>query len=271
MQSDKLNGANTLMLTPVLRALPNPRQCLLVCSSGSKGYCALKEMLQNGTPGHTLLIESGDLRDVSASSTEGCCLLVYYFAEDSTVECAYSDHIPSTVRHVVVYANMVEIPSSFLERCSSLLTLDLSTLSLLSKVRWSFLSGCTGLTKIDLNPLSQVTMIQRYFLEGCTGLTALDLSPLSQITIVDVGFLQGCTGLTTVDLSPLSQVTVIPWHFLQGCTGLTALNLRPFSLVTEVQGELLEGCTGINTVDNPPPLCEPPEGWSKAADQWIRD
>ena len=59
-----------LMMTHALRNLPTAQHNAWVCSSGSKGYCATKEMLQNGIPGHTL-IESGDLRDVDASSEGG--------------------------------------------------------------------------------------------------------------------------------------------------------------------------------------------------------
>ena len=55
------------MLTHVLRNLPTAKHNAWVCFSGSAGYCATKEMLQSGTPGHTLLIESGDLRDVDAA------------------------------------------------------------------------------------------------------------------------------------------------------------------------------------------------------------
>ena len=147
-----------LMLTHVLRNLPTAQHNAWVCSSGSKGYCATKEMLQNGIPGHTLLIECGDLRDVETSG-EGCCLLTYCYSEEPTI-IKYFDHIPSTVGHITVYGNVAKTPLAFLK-------------------------GCTGLTALDLGPLSQVTGVQREFLAGCTGLTALDLGPLSQVTEVE--------------------------------------------------------------------------------------
>jgi hypothetical protein len=52
-----------LLLTHIWSLLPAPTHHAYVCSAGSLGYHALKEMLQNGVPGSTLLIESGDLRD----------------------------------------------------------------------------------------------------------------------------------------------------------------------------------------------------------------
>ena len=195
------NPATVLMMTHVLRSLPTAQHNAWVCSSGSAGYCATKEMLQNGTPGHTLLIESGDLRDVDATSEGGHVLLIYRHVKYQRFE--YSKHIPRTVRHITVYGNVVETPEAFLEGCSGLTALDLSPLSQVTAVKHAFLAGCSGLTTLDLSPLSQVTKVQGSFLGGCTGLTALDLSPLSQVIEVQEPFLQGCTGIDAVYYPPL--------------------------------------------------------------------
>ena len=283
---------HVFMLTHVLRNLPPAIHHAWVCSSGSRRYCAVKEMLQNGSPGITLLLENDDLRDVDASSKE-CCLRIYCYPSTSAIF-EHRDHIPSAVRHVTVYANMKRIPTGFLPAYTGLTSVDLSPLSQVTEVQWGFLKGCTGLTSLDLSPLSQVSavqmsflagctglitlnlsplsqveVIQGYFLEGCTGLAALDLSPLSQVTTVRMCFLQGCMGLTALDLSPLSQVTEIPRGFLAGCTGLTLINLGPLSQVAKVQGAFLTGCIGVNAVDNSPPLCNTPRGWSRVANQWV--
>jgi hypothetical protein len=58
------------MMTHPLRYLPLAHHHAVICSAGSKAYCAMKEMLQSGVPGHTLLMESGDLRDVENSAKE---------------------------------------------------------------------------------------------------------------------------------------------------------------------------------------------------------
>ena len=217
-----------LMLAAVLRPLPTAKHHAWVCSAGSKGYCATKEMLQNGMPGHTLLIESGDLRDVDASGEDGC-LLTYCFTEDSIF--TYSDHVPSTVSRLTVYGNITSIPQGFLARCTGLTALDLSPLSQVTEVHGHFLAGCCGLSIIDLSPLSNVKEVHGYFLRECTGLTTLDLGPLSQLREVQESFLRGCTGLTDLDLSPLSHVTEVPGSFLMGCSGLTSLDLSPLSRV----------------------------------------
>ena len=181
MHSDKRDEATVLMLTNVLRILPDAHPHAWACSSGSKGYRALKETLQNGVPGHTLLIESGDLRDVESS--EGQCCLVYDAIEDdmATVD---EQRLPPTTTHVVVYTNMKYLPDYLLANCSGLEAVDLISLSQVTEVYEGFLRECTGLTSINLSPLSHITEVQGYFLAGCTGLTSVDLSPLSQLTEV---------------------------------------------------------------------------------------
>ena len=236
------NRATVFMMTYVLHNLPTAKYHAWVCSSGSTGYCAVKEMLQNGIPGQTFLVESGDLRDVDASS-EGDCLLIYCLLDFSYVDqYLHSNHIPATVRHVAVFTGS-------------------------GVVNQHFLNGCTGLTTIDLSPLLQVTVVQDSFLEGCTGLSTLDLSPLLRVTEVQGFFLKGCTGLSTLDLSPLSHLKEVSYGFLKECTGLTTLDLSPLSQVKEVEWGFLDGCTGVDVVA---PRCDPPSGWYRVADRWVQ-
>eukprot|EP00658_Telonema_sp_P-2_P000984 TRINITY_DN10361_c0_g1_i1.p1 TRINITY_DN10361_c0_g1~~TRINITY_DN10361_c0_g1_i1.p1 ORF type:complete len:181 (-),score=33.52 TRINITY_DN10361_c0_g1_i1:1-543(-) len=63
-----LDQTNVLMMTHVCQYLPARYHHSYICCAGSTGYCALKETLQNGKPGHTLLIESKDLRDMEELS-----------------------------------------------------------------------------------------------------------------------------------------------------------------------------------------------------------
>ena len=263
----QLGEVTVLMLTHVLHNLPTARHNAWLCSSGSKGYCAVKEMLQNGIPGHTILIESGDLREVDAScDVAGCCLLTYcldvdgdeedsdyddgdeedsdydniyredYFDDDDDEEQGIRNPIPCTDKHVVVYSNSTKNP-----------------------IPSHLLKGCSGL---DLSPLSHVTQVQVGFLARCTELKTLDLSPLSQVRKVPAGFLWECFDLAVLDLSPLSQVTEVQAGFLARCCSLTALDLSPLSRVRKVQNGFLFGCSGL--------LSKPPEGWSMAANQWVQ-
>ena len=143
------------------------------------------------------------------------------------------------------------IPDDFLAS-SSLMRLDLSSVSCVTEVGDRFLSSCTTLTSIDLSGLSNVTRIGGYFLTDCEGLTTVDLSPLSNLTHIGESFLDGCEGLTTVDLSPLSSVTEVGDYFLYGCEGLTTVDLSPLSNLTHIGECFLDGCKGLTTLDLSP-------------------
>ena len=270
------NACNTLMLSYVFRSLPTARHHTWACSAGSKGYCATKEMLQNGIPGHTLLIESNDLRDVNSGSSEGdeCCL-VYGLSVLSRNFRHYTKHIPATTKHVAVYCNCEYLPPELLKRtaitsvdlspllthvtteikenclagCTELKTVDLSALSHVKKVQGGLLMGCTGLSAIDLSPLSNITVVHSDFLCGCSGIAILDLSPLTRVKEVHGLFLHKCVGLKCIDLSPLSQVTVVHDYFLSNCSGLTTLDLSPLSNLTVIRNFFLSGCSGLKQLD----------------------
>jgi hypothetical protein len=271
VSNHSVGSPTVLMMTFPLRHLPLAHHHATICSAGSKGYCAVKEMLQSGVPGHTLLIESVDLREIKNLSQE--CCLIYNCSEDCEGH-SYSHHVPATTKHVTLYSNCVRLPPLLLLGCSGLTTLDLSPLSQVTEVQESFLEGCSGLTTLDLSALSKVTEVKGFFLQDCSSLTSLDLSPLSQVTLVKGFFLAGCSGLTTLDLSPLSQLTLFPGLFLMGCSGLTTLDLSPLSRVRKVEGAFLHGCQHV-VVENPP-MCPPPRGWAVQVNsttdvrKWVR-
>jgi hypothetical protein len=96
----------------------------------------------------------------------------------------------------------------------------LSALSKVTLIKAHFLDGCSELTNINLTSLSNVTSIGKYFLGGCSGLTNIDLTSLSNVTSIGKYFLGGCSGLTEINLSHLSNVIDIKEHFLKYCSGL---------------------------------------------------
>ena len=167
-----------LLLTAIWSLLPTSRHHAYVCSAGSQGYHALKEMLQSGVPGNTLLLESGDLRDVvvvgSPCPTATCCCQVYTFPAKTyppqpdlhhargvfIYNLHYPGHIPLSVTHVIIYSNQRELPPQILSRCQHVLSVNLSHLSGVSSISGLFLSGCTHLRKLDLSPLANVKEVQ---------------------------------------------------------------------------------------------------------------
>ena len=288
-----------LLTTHILRYMPTPVYYAYVCSAGSQGYHALKEMLMSGVPGNTLLLESVDLRDVNecsgADDVKNACMIYKHSDEDVDVE-DYEDAYEGNVyrypdlHHVAVYTDMCSIPdlllarckllqtidlsalsphvtaigAGFLEECSSLKTIDLAPLSQVASVGYAFLSQCSSLSSIDLTPLSGVTskLVEGYFLSECNRLACIDLAPLANIEVIEDCFLLECSTLTSIDLSPLSSVTSIGKYFLSGCSGLTNIDLSPLSGVTTLPWAFMRGCTGLTSVDlNPLSRVTTIRGW----------
>ena len=122
----------SLLITTILRCMPDARNHSLVCSAGSQGYHALKEMLLSGVPGNTLLIESGDLREVvdsTAAPEDGeaapPCFNVYV-SHPSFLEERHDSSIDDRTTHITLYTNMTTLPHSTLADCFNLTHIDVS-------------------------------------------------------------------------------------------------------------------------------------------------
>jgi hypothetical protein len=243
-------------MSSVFKTLPLSRQHSFVCSAGSKGYHAMKEMLQNGIPGHTLLIESGDLRDVGGESYRGGVACCRSFTINPTAayfrHIPFNDYIPVEITHIRVFSDLRLLPLDFLKN-SRLCDIDLTPISQLEKgVQGPFLQGCKGLSHIDLSPFLRVASTGRSFLQGCSGLMAIHLTPLSHVTDIQASFLHGCSGLTTIDLSPLLHLRTVGHFFLKGCSSLTEIDLSPLSRIEVVQEGFLHGCNELAIIDLSP-------------------
>ena len=66
------------------------------------------------------------------------------------------------------------------------------------KIGNDFLYNCTSLATIDLSSLQNITSIGDKFLYNCTSLTTINLSSLQNITSIGNDFLYNCTSLTTI-------------------------------------------------------------------------
>ena len=248
---------NTLMLSNVLKPICTSRHHSLVCSSGSQGYHALKEMLQNGSPGHTLLIESDDVRDVGEEGSKrqciACCRIFTINVKNEYYRpIPFNDYIPIEIPHIRVFSDLQQLTPDFFKN-SRLSDIDMTPVSqLVGKVQGPFLQGCKGLSCVDLSPLVRVSEPGRGFLQGCSGLMVIDLSPLSSVTRIQSSFLHGCSSLTTIDLTPLDQVVSIGHSFLKGCSGLTDIDLRPLSRIKVAPECFLHGCNELTTIDLSP-------------------
>ena len=244
---------NTLMLTHVVSCLPTARHMSLMCSSGPQGYDALKEMMNNGMPGRTLLFESDDLHAVDSSAANCCLVYVYNTTDELEGAQNFRECLSPSITQVTVFWDTPSPPSYLLAYCEELQSVILSPLLVplsVPVILCSFLEGCTGLKEIDLTPLSGVVEVGESFLEGCTGLVAIDLKPLSQLEVAHACFLGGCSGLKSIDFSPLSEVKFIDTFFMSGCTGITSVDLTPFSKnLVVLSSSFLSGCPNLKKLD----------------------
>ncbi len=138
-------------------------------------------------------------------------------------------------------------PISALLRPSQV-TLD-STMGCLKEIGEYFLRGTSSMVEIDLSPLTKVTRIAAGFLADCATLRRIDLGPFSH-SLLRVGdyFLSRCVGIQDVDLSPLRLVQTLGYGFMNECTGLVRVDLTALASVAEVGGWLMDGCSGLRQV-----------------------
>ena len=121
------------------------------------------------------------------------------------------------------------IPCAFLEG-TSITQLDLSAVSTVTHIESYFLQNCSSLTSVDLSSL-RLEYIGQYFLLNCASLTALDLPSLNRLEYIGDDFLRNCASLTSLDLSSLKKVT----HIGQ----------RPFTKCRNLQTIHLSGCSAV--------------------------
>ena len=102
---------NVFMMASVSALFSSARQHALVCSAGTLGYSAMKEMLQNGVPGRVLLMESGDLRSPPDGPLPWCQVHVL---GPGTPANKYNVNIRNSVSHIALYTNSDTLPESVL-------------------------------------------------------------------------------------------------------------------------------------------------------------
>ena len=149
-------------------------------------------------------------------------------------------HLPSTI---------TSIKNEFLNYCTNLQSIDLSSLTGVTSIGNNFLSNCESLTQIDLSSLTKVTAIGSNFLGYCSKLQSIDLSPLSGITKIANKFLCFCTNLQSIDLSPLSGITSIGYDVLKNCPNLQSIDLSSLSGVTSIGSNFLDSNKNLTQID----------------------
>ena len=127
---------------------------------------------------------------------------------------------------------------------SSIMRLDLSAVSTVTRIESGFLWECSGLTSVDLSSFNSLTHVGYGFLCGCRSLTSVDLSSFTNLTYVGDYFLSDCKSLASLDLSSFKSLTHVGDGFLYCCSTLSSLNLSSLNSVTHIGAEWF--CEGAN-------------------------
>ena len=154
---------------------------------------------------------------------------------------------PDVARLLLEAEVATEIPLDFLQG-SVLTRLDLSAVSVVTKIGDRFLHGCSELTEVDLSGLCNVTEIGIGFFASVRRLESVNLSGFGSVTKIGGCAFIGCSALRTVDLSVFRRVTVIEEDFLHSCSHLTSVDLSGLSNVTKIGGQFLYNCSSLKRV-----------------------
>ena len=113
-----------------------------------------------------------------------------------------------------------------------------------------FFNGCSSLTSLDLSSLNTSNVTEMSYVFGdCSSLTSLDLRNFDTSNVTKMYMLfSGCSSLTSVDLSSFNTSNVTDMRYVfSGCSSLTSLDLRNFdtSSVSQMYG-MFRNCSNLN-------------------------
>ena len=160
---------------------------------------------------------------------------------------------PEVVRLFLQAELVTVIPCKFLAG-TNLRSLDLSVPLAITAIDDKFLQKCSSLESIDFSGLRNVTKIGQYFLYACKSLHTFEpfnFVGLSSVTSIGNRFLSSCTALASIEFSGLSNVTSLGDYFLSDAESLTSIDFAGLSGVTRTGSTFLEGCTSLETYDFP--------------------
>ena len=122
---------------------------------------------------------------------------IEFMAECSSLEAV--EILPSGLK------NIKSVDDSFMRRCTSLSSIDLSCFINAERIGSNFLGGCTALTSVDLTPLGgsrggdsssadggKLRTVGDYFMAGCSSLISVNASSLNGVSGSADGMFEGC-------------------------------------------------------------------------------
>ena len=151
--------------------------------------------------------------------------------------------------------NKIKKMSSVFQSCTSLTSLDLSTLdtSLVDEMQMTFFE-CNNLASIkgiSNFKMSRVTTVFGLF-QSCVKLTNLDLSKWNVSSLKDMGsFAYGCTNLKTLNISGWKTSKLVTvYSAFQSCKNITELDVSGLDVSdTETINSVFSDCASLGSLD----------------------
>ena len=174
-----------------------------------------------------------------------------------------------SVNFAEAFPNLQTIGKNAFYGCSSLTTLDLSTMSSLTTIKDSAFSGCSKLTTIKDSANSQegavrlpygITTIEQNAFAGCSAMKYLSL-PSTLTSLGQIAF-DNCTGLLFIDFNDNQNIfNVDRYGQFRNCSSLLAVSLPDD--YKYIPNQMFKGCASLKAVYLPGNLTTiDTNGWS---------
>jgi hypothetical protein len=147
------------------------------------------------------------------------------------------------------FSNVEHIKKKFLGSCYNIESVDLSSLTKLSKIENHFLYECKLLNEVKFSNDANIHYVGTYFLDGCKKLKTIDLRSFKNINIINNNFMSDCDSIVDVKFpDTFVELTEIKPNFMTNTENLENINFSCFSNVEKI-GEFFLFSSGIKYAD----------------------
>lgn len=144
-----------------------------------------------------------------------------------------------SLQSVILPADITEIKESAFEGCSSIVNLDISSVS---KVGKAVFKDCVSLETVKLGAITEFSEQMFY---NASKLVNIQVADISKVTSIRARAFLGCSSLneTNFPTGVMTGLTIIDSEAFSGCSGYTTFAI-PEKLKT-IGGKAFSGCTGL--------------------------
>lgn len=120
-------------------------------------------------------------------------------------------------------SSLQSIGEEAFHKSSTLISIDFSNATNLSRIDGSAFSSCSSLTSIDLSKCNKLNSMESYTFYNCNTLKSIKIP--SNLTIIPAAAFGKCSALTSVDLSNATSLSSINGCAFEYCSSLTSVSL----------------------------------------------